>query len=93
MMLNRAGPRTGLCSAPLVTGLDFAPVMGVSFLVSGSEQQGGGINKSLDWLLLGAEGSLCEQNAETQGDVAVFTRDFAWQVGRGDCRRRCVFVL
>lgn len=52
-------------------------MMGMSFLVSGSEQQGGGIKKSLNWLLVGAEGSLYEQDAETQGDMAVFARDFA----------------
>lgn len=51
-------------------------VMGMNFLVSESEQQGGGIKKSLSWLLLGTEGSLCEQDAEAQGDVAVFARDF-----------------
>lgn len=44
------------------------------------------------WLApAGTEGSLCEQNAVTQGDV--FTRDFAWRVGRGAFRGRCVFVL
>lgn len=49
MMLNSTGPSADLWSAPLVTGLNFAPMMGMSFLASGSEQQGGGIKKSLDW--------------------------------------------
>lgn len=62
---------------PRVTGWNFALMMGMSFPVSGSEQQGGGIKRSLGWLLLGAEGRLYEQDAETQGDVAVFARDFA----------------
>lgn len=55
-------------------------MMGISFLVSWSEQQRGGIKKSLDWLLLGSEGNLCEQDADTQGDVAVFARvvGFFW---------------
>lgn len=77
MMLNRTGSSTGLWSTPLVTGLNFTLMMGMSFLVSGSEQQGGGIKKSLNWLLVGDEGSLYEQDAETQGDMAVFARDFA----------------
>lgn len=66
-MLNSTGPSAGLWRALLVTGLNFALMMGVSFLVPGSEQQGLGIKKSLDWLLLEANGSLCEQDAETQG--------------------------
>lgn len=76
MMVNSTGPSTGLWRALLVTGLNFAQMMGMSFLVPGSEQQGGGIKKSLDWLLLEADGSLCEQGAETQGAGAVFARDF-----------------
>lgn len=93
MMLNSTGPSTGPWSAPLVTGLNFVPMMGVSFLVSGSEWQGGENKKSLDCLLLGAEGSLCEQDAKTQRDVAVFARDFAWQVGRGAFRGDVCFCL
>lgn len=53
-------------------------MMGMSFLVPGSEPQGGGIKKSLDWEgLLGAKESLCEQDAETWGVETVFARDFA----------------
>lgn len=85
-MLNRAG----LWSALLVTGLNFAPVMGMSSLVPGSEQ-GGGINKSLDWLLLEPK-EACVSKMQRHREM-FFTRDFAWQVGRGAFKGRCVFVL